>query len=43
MALLPAFPAIIAFLEAEILITDNRTTTADEILRHMRIDKLGGE
>jgi hypothetical protein len=43
MALLPAFPAIIAFLEAEIHITDNRTTTADEILRHMRIDKLGGE
>lgn len=41
-ALLAAFPAIIAFLEAEILITDNRATTAEEVLRHMRIDKLGG-
>ncbi|GEM_PF-5179482 len=42
-ALLAAFPSIIAFLEAVILITDNRTTTAEEILRHLRIDKLGGK
>ena len=42
-ALLAAFPAIIAFLEAEILITDNRATTAEEVLRHMHIDKLGGK
>jgi hypothetical protein len=37
--LLAAFSAIIAFLEAEILITDNRATTAGEVLRHMRIEK----
>jgi hypothetical protein len=42
-ALLAAFPAIIAFLEAEILITDNRATTAEEVLHHMRINKLGGK
>lgn len=41
--LLAAFPAIIAFLEAEILITDNRATTAGEVLRHMRIEKLAGK
>jgi len=42
-AVLAAFPSIISFLEAEILITDYRATTAAEVLRHMRIDKLGGK
>jgi hypothetical protein len=39
-ALLAAFPAIIALLEAEILITDNRATTAEEVLRHLRANRI---